>query len=59
VGQIEIVPGTVSCQGRVHPGQQELWDEIVTFPCGGHDDLADAAAMGVGYLMERVEPRVW
>jgi phage terminase large subunit-like protein len=46
-------------QGGVHPGQQELWDEMVTFPCGGHDDLVDAAAMGVAYLLERVEPRVW
>jgi len=46
-------------RGRVDPGQQELWDEMVTYPCGGHDDLLDAAAMGTAHLLERVEPRVW
>jgi hypothetical protein len=34
--------------GHVHPGQQELFDELTTFPFGAHDDLLDRPA-----------PRVW
>jgi predicted phage terminase large subunit-like protein len=43
----------------VDPGQQELFDEMTTFPAGEHDDLLDAAAMGTEYLLGRPEPRVW
>src|SRR5262245_10418209 len=44
--------------GRVDAGQQGLWDEMLTFPAGEHDDLLDAAAMGTAYLLDRPEPRV-
>ncbi len=45
--------------GQVDPGQQELFDELTTFPFAPHDDLADAAAAGTAYLLNRPEPRVW
>ena len=38
--------------GGVDPGQQELFDEMTTFPVGEHDDLLDAAATGTAYLLE-------
>lgn len=44
--------------GLVDPGQQELMDEMTTFPVGEHDDLLDAAAMGTAYLLHAIEPRV-
>jgi phage terminase large subunit-like protein len=44
---------------QVDPGQQGLFDEMVTFPVSEHDDLADAAATGTAYLLDRPEPRVW
>ncbi len=44
---------------QVDPGQQELYDEVVAFPFGEHDDLLDAAATGTAYLLDRPEPRVW
>ena len=46
--------GTV---GHVDPGQQELFDEMISFPNGGHDDLVDAAAMGVAHLIGKPDPR--
>jgi hypothetical protein len=45
--------------GHVHPGQQALYDELVTFPFGEHDDLLDAAATGTAFLLDRPEPRIW
>jgi predicted phage terminase large subunit-like protein len=45
--------------GVVDPGQQELLDEMTTFPVGEHDDLLDAAATGTAYLLGVVEPRVF
>jgi predicted phage terminase large subunit-like protein len=45
--------------GVVSPGQQALFDEMTAFPVGEHDDLVDAAAMGVEFLMNRPSPRVW
>ncbi|HEX3151915.1 MAG TPA: hypothetical protein VHR66_27835 [Gemmataceae bacterium] len=42
----------------VDPGQQELLDEMTTFPVGEHDDLVDAAATGTAYLLDKHEPRV-
>jgi phage terminase large subunit-like protein len=45
--------------GGVDLSQQELMDEMTTFPLGEHDDLLDAAATGTGYLLGKPEPRVW
>lgn len=39
-------------------GQQELFDEMTTFPVGEHDDLLDAAAMGTAELLNIGEPQV-
>jgi phage terminase large subunit-like protein len=47
------------CGGIVDPGQQELLDEMTTFPVGEHDDLLDAAATGTAYLLNAAEPRVF
>jgi predicted phage terminase large subunit-like protein len=46
-------------RGRPDPGQQALYDELVTFPFGDHDDLLDAAATGTAHLLDRRPPRVW
>ncbi|QDU18284.1 hypothetical protein [Urbifossiella limnaea] len=46
-------------RGGVDAGQQGLYDELVTFPFGAHDDLLDAAATGVAHLLDRRPPRVW
>ena len=50
-------------QGRnaahVHADQQELFEELTTFPFVEHDDLLDATATGTAYLLDRPEPRVW
>ena len=43
----------------VDPGQQDLLDEMTTFPVGEHDDLLDAAATGTAFLLGVVEPRVF
>jgi predicted phage terminase large subunit-like protein len=45
--------------GVVDPLQQELLDEMTTFPVGEHDDLLDAAATGTAYLLGVTEPRVF
>jgi hypothetical protein len=46
-------------QGQPEISQRELYDEMISFPCGEHDDLLDAAAMGCSYLLHRPEPRCW
>ena len=48
-----------TASGRVHPSQQELFDEMTSFPFGEHDDLLDAAGSGVAEVMGRREMRVW
>jgi predicted phage terminase large subunit-like protein len=45
--------------GGVAPEQQQLFDEMTTFPGHEHDDLLDAAAFGTEWLLNRPEPRVW
>lgn len=45
--------------GRIDPSQRELFEEMVTFPTGRHDDLLDATALAVSYLLERRSPRVF
>jgi predicted phage terminase large subunit-like protein len=60
---VPVQNGAFRLQGRtpwhVHAGQQELFDELTTFPFGAHDDLLDAAATGAAYLLDRPDPRVW
>ncbi len=43
----------------IDPSQIELYDELTIFPHGQHDDLADAAAFGATWLLDRPSPRVW
>jgi predicted phage terminase large subunit-like protein len=43
----------------VDAGQRELFEEMIAFPFGAHDDLLDAAATGTAYLLRRPDPRVW
>jgi predicted phage terminase large subunit-like protein len=45
--------------GVVDPSQQELLDEMLSFPVGRHDDLLDAAAFGTAFLLDTHEPRVF
>jgi predicted phage terminase large subunit-like protein len=48
--------------GQIDPSQQELWDQMTTFPGCPHDDLVDAAAMGTEQVLknrDRPEPRIW
>ena len=60
---VPVQNGAFRLQGRTplhaHAGQQELFDELTTFPFGTHDDLLDAAATGAAYLLDRPDPRVW
>lgn len=46
-------------RGGPDAGQHGLYDELVTFPFGTHDDLLDAAATGTAHLLDRRPPRVW
>jgi predicted phage terminase large subunit-like protein len=54
--------GSFQLKGRdgltVDPSQQELFDEMISFPSGEHDDLVDAAAMGAAELVNEREPKV-
>ena len=59
---VPVQNGTVRLKGTagiVDAGQQELFDEMTTFPFGSHDDLLDATATGTEYLQGQHEPRIW
>jgi len=59
---VAVQNGTVKLKGeggRVAPGQQELFDEMTSFPLGAHDDLLDALATGTAHLLGRREQRLW
>jgi phage terminase large subunit-like protein len=60
---VSVQNSSLRLRGRsashVHASQQELFDEMTTFPFGPHDDLLDATATGTAYILERPEPRVW
>ena len=62
VFSIPVQNGTVRLKGRagiVDAGQQELFDEMASFPFGDRNDLVDAAATGAEHLLGIREPRVW
>lgn len=54
---VPVENGSVRLKGD--GSQHELFEEMTTFPACLHDDLLDAAAMGVAFLLDRREPRVW
>lgn len=59
---VPVQNGTLRLKGNagiVDAGQQELFDEMTTFPFGGHDDLLDATATGTEYLQGQRQPRLW
>jgi len=60
---VSVENGSFLLEGKsptcVVGAQQELLDEMTTFPVGEHDDLLDAAATGTAYLLGTRELRVW
>src|SRR5262249_21840648 len=49
---VPVANGSFRLKGSaagVDPGQQELMDEMTTFPVSEHDDLLDAAATGTAF----------
>ena len=59
---VSVQNGTVKLKGHpdgVDRSQQDLFDEMSAFPFAEHDDLLDATASGVGYLLGKREPRLW
>jgi phage terminase large subunit-like protein len=59
---VRVQNGAFRLRGRggvIDPSQQELFDEMLAFPVGRHDDLLDAAAFGTAHLLDIREPRVF
>ena len=59
---VPVQNGTFRLKGsndKCDPSQRELYDEMLTFPMGEHDDLIDAAATGAMWLLDRREPRIF
>ncbi len=54
-----LLRGVGEMGGVVDPSQQELLDEMLSFPVDQHDDLLDAAAFGTAFLLDTAEPRVF
>jgi predicted phage terminase large subunit-like protein len=59
---VAVQNGCVRLHGEaatVDPTQRELFAELTSYPFSTHDDLADATAAAVEYLLHQPQPRLW